>query len=158
MTDLEKLKEMQQKLQTEKFSIFYEMGAWFDNIQLCISIFQNGQFLFVNNQWAKILGYNPDEFLNLDYFDLIHPHDVEDTAYAAASGIEGSRPEGFINRFKNKQGGYVWFEWHMSPVCEDGKYYSYNLVLDPDNNVSQAQLVQQTSEERRRRYEQRTDT
>lgn len=80
---------------------------------LCIAD-TDGRFLRVNPAWEGVLGYGVDEFSGFNYFDLVHPDDLERT-HAATDRLRarGSVID-FTNRLRAKDGTYRAIEWQST--------------------------------------------
>jgi PAS domain S-box-containing protein len=71
---------------------------------------KSGQVKF-NQQKAKMLGYNSDEFNHFqDFMDLVHPDDYERTMQAMRDHFQGKNEVYKVDyRIKSRDGDYRWF-------------------------------------------------
>ncbi len=83
----------------------------------------DGRFVRVSSSCEKILGYKPEELQNKKYLEMVHPDDVASTLVEAASLSEDKPVLAFTNRYRKKDGSYVWIEWYSNPQ-ENGFVYS----------------------------------
>lgn len=70
----------------------------------------DGRFLYVSSNHKEILGYEPEELLGMNSFDLMHP---EDRPAVVASYLEGFRrgtAGRAVYRYKHKNGEWRWLE------------------------------------------------
>lgn len=73
-----------------------------------------GTFLWVNQPFAAVLGYDVHEVLALGWRGLIVEPDRDETDTTEAMAWD--RPvEGFVNRYRRRSGGTVTFRWFASP-------------------------------------------
>ncbi|GAC1038693.1 hypothetical protein thsps117_34510 [Pseudomonas sp. No.117] len=71
-----------------------------------------GRIIRSNPAWCEILGWLPEELIDVSFFDLIHPDDIAHTEQGAIDVIEhGMRFTGFENRYRRKGGDYRWISW-----------------------------------------------
>ena len=106
------------KQKTEELENFFNVSI----NMLCITS-DTGKFVKVSSACRHILGYEPQDLEGKNFIDFIHPEDVEPTLSASAELNSGSAIKSFINRYKRKDGSYVWIEWDSSPQ-EGGIVYS----------------------------------
>jgi len=84
---------------------------------LCIANTE-GEFLRLNPEWEKVLGYSLSELEGRPFLDLVHPHDQEPTHQAISRLADQQELLSFENRFRCKDGSYRWIEWRSRPVGE----------------------------------------
>ncbi len=113
VTDERLLKE-----KTEELERFFDVSV----NMLCVTD-NDGRFRKISSACRHILGYEPQELENKMYIDLVHPDDVEITLAVASQILSGSMVKSFTNRYKKKDGTYVWIEWD-STVEQEGMVYS----------------------------------
>jgi PAS domain S-box-containing protein len=75
----------------------------------------DGHLLKSNPAWQQTLGYSEQELLCTSLLDFIHPDDREATRKAIQHELDGENIRSFINRYRQKQGGYKWLEWTSNP-------------------------------------------
>lgn len=89
----------------------------------CIAGF-DGYFKLINPAFSQILGYSEEELLQQPYMDFVHPEDVESTMEEAKKLADHSiKTIGFINRYRKKDGTYVYFHWNTVPDAENQLLY-----------------------------------
>lgn len=92
-----------------------ELDAFFTLSQDLLGIASTRGFLTrVNPSFQRILGYSDEEFLAGPFLDFVHPDDVVASMEEVKKLSKGQETINFINRFRNKDGGYVWIEWNAS--------------------------------------------
>lgn len=94
-----------------------ELNSFFDvSVDLMVIASMDGYFLRLNNAWEKLLGYPVEEIQRSQFFDFIHPDDIEKTKNVMTELINQKPIEGFENRYRCKDGSYRWIEWHAAPM------------------------------------------
>lgn len=85
---------------------------------------QNGRFLKLNESWSRVLGYSLEEiYTHPNFFELVHPEDKEITAETFKRILKGDMVKSFENRYKSKEGSYIWFNWD-SVILPNGNVFS----------------------------------
>ena len=78
---------------------------------LCIAG-TDGYFKQLNPSWTRLLGYSMDELIGAPFLDFVHPDDRDATAVEAAKLGNGVHETvSFENRYRKKDGQYVWLLW-----------------------------------------------
>ncbi len=75
----------------------------------------DGIIMAVNPAWAITLGWTGPELVGCNLSELIHPEDLDRSAYAARTLAEGSTLRRFDNRYRHKDGSYRWIAWMAVP-------------------------------------------
>jgi PAS domain S-box-containing protein/putative nucleotidyltransferase with HDIG domain len=110
----------------------------------------DGYFKEVNHEWEKALGYSQEELLSKPFTDLIHPDDLEMTFKEVEKQLTGQSTTAFINRYRHKDGGYRWLEWHAAPASESNLLYAAaNDITERVQAVKQLQGQLAVAEESR---------
>ncbi len=95
---------------TQEFEGFFQLALDL----LCITDAQ-GHFLRANAAWSISLGYSTQELIGRQFLDFVHADDVAATQAAMEVLAEGHTVDGFINRYRTRQGEYRTIEWRASP-------------------------------------------
>ncbi len=105
--DITERKQMEQKLRAseELFRALIEHSA--DAIAL---IDAAGKVLYVSPSTQRILGYEPDELMGRNAFELIHPDDLETTIGVLALILEQGKSLTVECRGRHKDGSWRWLE------------------------------------------------
>lgn len=84
----------------------------FENSSLGIALVDlNGKYLMVNEALCKIMGYSPAELMELSFFQLTHPDDVELSNSTMQNVIhEKGKELNFSKRYIHKDGRTIWAE------------------------------------------------
>jgi two-component system, cell cycle sensor histidine kinase and response regulator CckA len=88
---------------------------------VCIAS-SSGYFTKVNEVWEKRLGYKKEELLSTPFYELIHPDDRESTRAQIGNRLAGAVTQNFVNRYRKKDGSWLWLEWNASVVEEHMLY------------------------------------
>jgi PAS domain S-box-containing protein len=74
-----------------------------------------GPIAAVNPAWRTILGWEEQELVGANLFDLVHPDDMAPTQ-AALSMLDndGRLAPNFQNRYRHRDGSYRWIAWNAS--------------------------------------------
>jgi len=76
----------------------------------------DGYFLRLNPAVERILGYTREELMAQQFFDFIHPDDVDRTREAVSALGSQQKLLLFENRYRCKDGTYRWLEWSAVPT------------------------------------------
>lgn len=76
--------------------------------------------VYVSPSVADILGYEPEELLLLDAWDLLHPEDLEHARQVFHSVVcEPNRTARFVARFQHKTGQWRWVDGTLTNCLSD---------------------------------------
>ncbi|MCB1233959.1 MAG: PAS domain-containing protein [Verrucomicrobiae bacterium] len=75
----------------------------------------DGYFKKLNPAFSETLGYSDETLMSAPFVELIHPDDVEKTIAAVADLKGGERVIRFENRYRHRDGHYLWLEWNAVP-------------------------------------------
>ena len=81
---------------------------------LCIAN-TSGEFIRVNPEWERILGYSSAELNGRSFLDFVHPEDMDATLKAVSSLKAQQEVINFENRYRCNDGTYRWIEWRSRP-------------------------------------------
>ncbi|MBN1533595.1 MAG: PAS domain S-box protein [Spirochaetes bacterium] len=95
---------------TEELNRFFDLALDL----LCIAD-TAGNFRRLNRQWEKTLGYPLEELEGRRFLDFVHPDDLESTVTALSELSAQNRVLDFENRYRRRDGDYLWIEWRSIP-------------------------------------------
>ncbi len=95
---------------------------------LCIAN-TRGEFVKLNPQWEKLLGYSVSDLVGRPFLDFVHPEDIESTKKTLSNLADQNEVLNFENRYKCKDGSYRWIEWR-SKALESNIYAVARDVTD----------------------------
>ncbi|MEJ6395062.1 PAS domain-containing sensor histidine kinase [Gymnodinialimonas sp. 2305UL16-5] len=96
----------------------------------------SGFFKHINPAWETTLGRTPAEVESRQFFDFIHPEDVEKTETAFAEIQQGKPILNFENRYRHKDGTYRWFSWNAVPEGDLFFCSARDVTLHKENAAS----------------------
>ncbi len=112
------LLDMAEKINCEILS----MKHWFDEIPQLVAIGDGVRFVRVNKMFQKILGWTPDEIVQMQWISLMHPDDIQPTL-DIIDPVGGGGLLNLFNRYRTKCGSYVWLQWSVSPMNRFGEVH-----------------------------------
>ncbi len=68
--------------------------------------------------WSETLGYSAEELRQHSFEEFVHPDDLEITRTQMDRLRNGEEVRYFRNRYRRKDGGTVWIEWHARPFLD----------------------------------------
>ncbi len=91
----------------------------------------NGIITYVNETFAEISGYKPEELIGKPHNIVRHP-DMPKSVYANLwkSLKERESWNGYVKNLR-KDKGYYWVHAHISGVYKDGKLVEYKSIREP---------------------------
>jgi hemerythrin-like metal-binding protein/PAS domain S-box-containing protein len=102
----------------EEFYKFFNLTA-----DLACIASTTGYFLKINPRWQEKLGYSEQEILSTSFLDFVHPEDKAATVNEVQNLKAGKTTIQFTNRYRCKDGSYIWLEWNTS-AGEGGKLFA----------------------------------
>jgi PAS domain S-box-containing protein len=107
--------------------------------------------LFVNQAWASMHGYTPEEVLAMDsVLPLMAPHDRQRIiAYNEAWWRGEPAPTDYAYQAVRKNGTFVWFENRVRVVTWDGKPAMQTIICDISERKRAEEALQQSEEQYR---------
>jgi len=105
--------------------VLIEYKHFFDNAAnfSCIANVQ-GYFEVINPNFEKVLGYTKRELLENQFLSFIHPEDIDITLKEIEKLQNGYKTINFENRYRKKDGNYLWFDWNTTYNPVNGKLYA----------------------------------
>lgn len=108
---------------------------WFfyNSTNLFLVLNLDGEIVQMNKAWLDLLGFTPEELDHFQFLDLIHPEDLSRTsvAWSLATHIDAPKASPFYNRYRRKDGGYVWIKWPSNSATEDTHSGYVKAVAEP---------------------------
>ena len=115
-------KDISERKKTEKQ--LEEFEHFFNNSHdLCGIANTVGYFEIINTNFSKVLGYSEKEFCETPFIELIHPDDVAVTLREYEKLKAGELTINFVNRYRKKDGSYLYLDWNATPNPLTGKLY-----------------------------------
>jgi PAS domain S-box-containing protein len=82
---------------------------------LCIAD-TKGNFIRLNPEWERVLGFRISELEQTNFLDYVHPEDIEKTLEVMKSLDNQQDVLFFVNRYRCKDNSYRWIEWRSKPI------------------------------------------
>lgn len=89
----------------------------------------DGRFLYVSGICSELLGYDPDELVGRNAFDLIHPEDKDNLYQLKDSLVHSQGIRKIMYRIQHKKGHYLWAESLAQTMVEHENYKSLELLV-----------------------------
>lgn len=105
---------------------------------LCIADLQ-GNFIKVNKEWERLLGYTVEQLQSRKFLDFVHPDDIAPTLDALSRLGQNEAVLQFVNRYCGSDGSYRHIEWRSYPFG--------NLIYASARDVSQRIVYEQSIKE-----------
>ncbi len=134
ITDRKKTEQML-KQSEEKYRMISENAN-----DLIFILGNDAKFIYCNEAFNRILGYNPEELIGTLPFDLSHPEDLKHTSDDFKSAITHGTG-GNIARFKHKDGGYRWVESFGKIIYDEEGNYSQMFTVSRD--ITERKITEQ---------------
>jgi PAS domain S-box-containing protein len=104
--------------QFKEFEYFFKNSNDFS----CIANTE-GYFEITNPSFNNAFGYSQNELEKQPFIDFVHPDDIADTLKVYDKLKSGATVIHFINRYRKKDGGYLFLDWSAAPNPVTGKLY-----------------------------------
>lgn len=104
----------------------------------------NGYFRRLNKQWETTLGYTLGELEGKQFFDLVHPDDLNATLSRITDLDASKEVSVFVNRFRCKDDTYKWIEWRS--------YSSNKMIYSAARDITERKVAQDTLQESEERF------
>lgn len=95
----------------------------FSNDLFCIAN-TRGYLERINPAFSVKLGYDHDYFTHTPFMEMVHPDDVLSTGLEIQKLSLGDNSINFTNRFRTKEGKYVYLQWTATPETETGTLFA----------------------------------
>lgn len=146
--DITTRKQAEIKLQ-ETLEIAQQYETLFSNSNALHAIAGfDGYFKILNASWEKALGYTEQELRDAPFIDFVHPKDVDATlAIASQMATDGVGSVDFENRYRCKDGSYLWLSWHTIADLEAQLLYAVAVDVTARKETEAAlQLAKEEAE------------
>ncbi len=112
------------------FDMFYETEVPYDELIVSRTDF-TGRITYVNDTFAEISGYEPEELIGQSHNIIRHP-DMPKSAFTDLWETlqRGDVWNGYVKNLR-KDGGYYWVHARVGTVMKDGKAVEYKSVREP---------------------------
>jgi PAS domain S-box-containing protein len=90
---------------------------------LCIADV-HGRLVKVNDAWERLLGWSAGELTAAPFIEFVHADDIEATIAATSALAQEHNSVRLENRYRRKDGSYVWLSWRAVSSPERGVVYA----------------------------------
>lgn len=90
---------------------------------ICITGF-DGYFKQLNPTFNELLGYTNEELKSKPFIEFVHPDDRAATKAELEKIYIGKASSDFENRYRCKNGSYIWLEWTVVPLIDEKVMYA----------------------------------
>ena len=97
----------------------------------------DGTFKSINNTFIEVLGYTTEELTNQPFINFVHPDDVENTINEVSKLASGLKAIDFENRYRKKNGDYIWLSWRTAPDVKTGILYATARDVTKEKNYKE---------------------
>jgi PAS domain S-box-containing protein len=125
-----------------------DRAPWADREQffeICLDLLSiagfDGYFKKVNHSWTRALGWSSVELLGRPSLDFVHPDDRDKTLQARIQLNAGKALTEFSNRYRCKDGRYLWLEWQVVPHTDCSLVYGAARDVTDDRAAKEAMRV-----------------
>ncbi|MGE9314387.1 ATP-binding protein [Niabella sp. CJ426] len=105
----------------------------------------DGQILFTNNYFARMLGYTAEELMQFTVKDIVHPDDLDKTFAGFNGMVESGQPFEVDKRLKRKDRSVIWVTNYAAPLFDSLKQPIGAIVVSVD--ISRQKAVEQQKDE-----------
>ena len=110
-----------------------DLAEFFDmSVDLLAIVDRDGHFTRVSQSWTRELGWQPNEVVGRPMQEFLHPDDVDRTLESIVRADAATLVrEGFVNRYRAKDGRYVALQWNTHRDDKTGSLFRVARVM-PD--------------------------
>jgi PAS domain S-box-containing protein len=102
----------------------------------------DGYFKQVNPAFTRTLKYSREELLSRPFLDFVHPEDRQRTITELEKLTRGEPIVDFINRYRTRDGRYLWISWRAAPLPGLGFIYAVARDITHEKET-QALMIEQ---------------
>ena len=123
----------------KRFDMFWETQVPQDELIVSRTDF-NGNITYVNDAFADISGYKPEELIGKPHNIIRHP-DMPKSAFKDLWETlqRGENWEGYVKNLR-KDHGYYWVFARVSILMKDGEAVEYKSVREPISNDKKREI------------------
>ncbi len=96
---------------------------------------KQGQYVYVNDAFCQLLGFDEQELLSLDSHKLTHPDMPKSIIRELSSTLNNGLSWQGVLRIQNNQGENIWLDSFITPQYQQGEIVGYQSISNVANNV-----------------------
>jgi PAS domain S-box-containing protein len=129
---------LQKQAEAELQKVAEENYRLFNNpVTLNVIAGFDGYFKRINPTWTQLLGWSEEEFHSKEFFEFIHPDDIEATRAAMSNLGQGNNLLSFENHYRCKDGTYRCLLW--GAAADVSRQLIYASAIDITERKKQEQ-------------------
>jgi serine/threonine-protein kinase len=102
-----------------------ELVRFFDlSLDLFCIANDQGYFWRLNDNFTRTLGYSSKELTSQPFMAFVHPEDHAKTLVEFLKLTKGEPTIQFVNRYRHREGHYIFLEWTARSLAEEGLIYA----------------------------------
>ena len=121
-----------------RFRAIFEQAA----VGVAQIVSQSGQFICINQRFADIVGYTPEEMQALTFQEITHLDDLDTDLSQMKRLLAGEiREFSLEKRYYHKNGAIIWVNLTVSPMWEEGEEPGCHIAVVED--ITKRKLAEQ---------------
>ncbi len=147
--------DLMTKAQLEDGSVFRRLT---ENIPVMLYLFGSRKFLYVNRSIEKNFGYKHMEFLDMDFWELVHPDHRENVKKRGLAILEGKEAVPTNREIKGitKDGKIIWMDVFVNIIDLNGETVGLVAAYDITERKRLEKALKQAHHELENRVQERT--
>lgn len=126
------------KQMEEDFNSFFAIS-----IDALVIASMDGYFRRISPAFSVMLGYSSEELLSVQYLSLVHPDDTNEVIAQLTRLRDGIAGGTCANRYRHRDGYYVWLEWTAVPAGEQFYCIVRNVTERKEGELQQTAAYKQ---------------
>lgn len=145
ITERKRAEEKLRKTEENQQRILETMGVG-------VTVTRNGQVLFANESWCKLIGYTAEEIRSFDFYDIVHPVSRQLIRERGLARMRGKEvPDRYETQFCHKNGTILWIDISAFLIEYEGMIAVISTMVDITDR-KRAENLLAASEERYRSF------
>lgn len=145
ITERKRAEEKLRKTEENQQRILETMGVG-------VTVTRNGQVLFANESWCKLIGYTAEEIRSFDFYDIVHPVSRQLIRERGLARMRGKEvPDRYETQFCHKNGTILWIDISAFLIEYEGMTAVISTMVDITDR-KRAENLLAASEERYRSF------